>query len=255
MGTMTRGRFLIGVLTVFALLAAVAVACGGGGDEQVLQSTIPPGSGATSTPASAAAATPGGTPSAVDEQLRGMVLQASDMPAGFTLASDSFSTNEDVAGQGEDAAKVLAQLTDWGRIRGHGVVFTSDTSDEAGLLMVDSTVSIYESDSGASASFADAVNTARATDWQATFGEAATDLNVEEIPPLDVADEMLWLRLSGTAVVGDPATEQPFTQDVVLMRVGRVRGSVSAVSAAADVAVLVEGMVRAQAAHMAEGQQ
>jgi hypothetical protein len=254
MGTMTRQRLLMGALALLALLATMAVACGGGGDEEALQSTIPPGSGATSTPAITAIATPSGTPSAVDEQLRGMVLQLSDLPAGFSQTQESFSTNEDVASAGDNVVDALAKLTEWGRIRGHGVMFNSDASDEAGVLMVDSTVSLYEGDSGASASFADAVGTARATDWQAAIGEAA-DVKAEEIPPLDVADEMYWLRVSGTASIGSPPTDQVFIQDVVLMRVGRVRGSVSTISAAADTTVLVEGMVRAQAAHMAEGQQ
>jgi len=255
MGMMTRGRLLIGALAAFALLAAVAVACGGGGDEEAIQSTMPPSAGATGTPAGTAAATPTGTPSALDEQLRGMVLQASDMPAGFSQAEESFSTNEEVAGQGEDAATVLAQLAEWGRIRGHGVVFSSAGTGEAGVLLVDSTVSLYASDSGAAASFADAVDTARATDWQASVAEA-TDVSVEEIPSLDgVGDEMLWLRVNGKAVFGDPATEQPFVQDVVLLRVGRARGSVSIVSAVADVALQVEGLVRAQAANMAAGLQ
>ena len=119
---------------------------------------------------------------------------------------------------------------------------------------MDSTVSLYQNDSGAAASFADAVVTARATDWQASVGEA-TDLRVEEVPPLDVADEMLWLRVTGTALVGDPAAEQPFVQDVVLFRVGRVRGSVSILTGAADVALLVESMVRTQADNMAAGLQ
>jgi hypothetical protein len=242
---------LVGAVTVIALLAAVAVACGGG-DEEAIQSTVVPSPGAAGTPAGTPAATPTAIPSALEEQLRGMVLHLSDMPAGFSQAEESFSTNEQVAGAGEDAAAVLAQLTEWGRVMGHGVVFSSESSAEGGVLLVDTTVSLYESDSGASASFADAVNTARTTDWAATAGEA-TDVSVEEMPPLDIADEMLWLRLTGTAMIGDPATEQPFVQDVVLLRAGRVRGSVSIVSAAADVAVLVENIVRTQAANMAAG--
>ena len=252
---MTRGGLLVGALVVAALLATVAVACGGGDDEEALQSTMVPSPGATGTPAGTAAATPTGTPSAVDEQLRGMVLQLSDVPAGFVPAEESFSTNEDVAGAGEDAAEVLARLTEWGRIRGHGVVFSSGGSDQSGILLVDSTVSLYQSDGGATTSFADAVDTARTTDWAATVA-GATDVSVEEIPPLDgVGDEMLWLRMNGKAVFGDPATEQPFVQDVVLLRVGRARGSVSIVSAVADVALQVEGLVRTQAANMATGLQ
>jgi len=190
----------------------------------------------------------------VEQQLNGMVLQLSDLPAGFTQAQESFSTNQDVAGDGEGAAETLAQLTEWGRILGHGVVFSADASSGSGLFLVDSTVSLYQSDGGAASSFADAVNTARATDWQATMGQA-TDVQAEEVPPLDVADEMLWLRIHGTALVGEPASEQPFIQDVVLLRVGRVRGSVSTISGASDAALQVEQMVRAQAANMASGLQ
>ena len=247
MGTIMRGRLLVGVLAV-AVLSAAAVACGGGGDEEATGTTVAPSPGATGTPAG----TPTATPSAVEKQLQGMVLQLSDLPDGFSRAQESFSTNQDVAGAGEDAAKVLAQLTEWGRVLGHGVVYSSEA--ESGVLLVDSTVSLYQSDGGAAASFADAVTTARATDWAATVGEAA-DVQVEEVPPLEVGDEMLWMRITGTAAIGDPAAEQPFIQDVVLLRVGPVRGSVSTVSAAADAALLVEGMVRTQAANMAAGLQ
>jgi len=253
MSALRRGWPLVGAVTVIALLAAVAVACGGGGDdEEAIQSTLVPSPGAAGTPAGTPAPTASPIPTALEEQLRSMVLHLSDVPAGFSQADESFSTNEEVAGAGDDAAQVLAQLTEWGRIMGHGVVFSSESSDQGGVLMVDATVSLYESDSGASASFADAVSTARATDWAATAGEA-TDVSVEEIPPLDVADEMLWLRLSGTATIGDPPAEQPFIQDIVLLRVGRARGSVSMVSAVTDVALVVENMVRTQAANMAAG--
>ena len=249
MGALVKGKSLVAAIAVISLLVAVAVACGGGGDnDEALQSTLVPSSGATGTPA----ATPTAIPSALEEQLKSMVLHVSDMPAGFSEVQESFSTNEEVAGEGEDAADTLAQLTQWGRIMGHGVVFSSESSDQGGVLLVDATVSLYQSDSGASASFADAVNTARTTDWAATAGEA-TNVTVEEIPPLDVADEMLWLRLNGTATIGDPPAEQPFIQDVVILRVGRVRGSVSVVSSAADVAPAVEKMVRTQAANMAAG--
>ena len=248
MGTIMWGRLLAGA-ALLAVLLAVAVACGGGGDEEA---TVAPSPGATGTPAG----TPTATPSAVEEQLNGMVLQLSDLPAGFSLVQEGFSTNEDVAGDGEDAAEALARLTEWGRIEGHGVVFASETSSgQSGVLLVDSTASLYQSDSGAAASFAEAVDTARATDWAATVAQA-TDVAAQEVPPLEgVADEMLWMRITGNALLGDPPSEQPFIQDVVLLRVDRVRGSLSILARAADAAALVENMVRAQVANMAAGVQ
>jgi hypothetical protein len=246
MGTIIRGRLLVGTVLAVVVLA-VAVACGGGGDEEA---TVAPSPGATGTPVG----TPTAVPSELEDQLKGMVLQLSDMPAGFSLAQEGFSTNQDVAGDGENAQATLAKVTEWGRILGHGVVFSADASAESGVLLVDSTVSLYQSDSGAVASFADALDTARTTDWEATVGEA-TDVSVEEVPPLDVADEMFWIRISGTALVGEPASEHPFIQDIILLRVGRARGSVSVLTSAADAAVMVENMVRTQAANMAAGVQ
>jgi hypothetical protein len=247
------------VLALVAGGAAIAIVVGLSGDEdtpEAVQSTLVPSPGAAGTPADTPAGTPVPTmtpiPAALEKQLRSMVLQLSDVPAGFSQVEESFSTNEQVASAGGDAAAVLAKLTEWGRVLGHGVVFSSGSSAEGGVLLVDTTVSLYESDSGASASFADAVNTARTTDWAGSAG-GATGVSVEEVPPLDIADEMLWLRLSGTAMIGQPATEQPFVQDVVLLRTGRVRGSVSIMSTTADVAVLVENIVRTQAANMAAG--
>ena len=122
MGTIMRGKLSVGALAVAALLAAVAVACGGGGDdEEAIQSTLVPSPGATGAPTA--------TPSAVEEQLQGMVLQLSDVPDGFSQAQESFSTNQDVAGAGDDVVEVLAQLTEWGRVLGHGVVYSADDTE------------------------------------------------------------------------------------------------------------------------------
>jgi len=240
----------VGLLAGTALLSVVlaAVACGGGGGEEGAVSPTP---GATGTPSPGATA----TPSAVEEQLKRMVLQPGDLPAGFSMEEGSFSTNEQVASGGADPQAELASLTEWGRILGHNVVFSPDSTvtNEAGVLIVESTVSLYESDSGAAASFADAVKTARAVDWQANI-TGAKDLRVEEVPPLDVADEMLWLRISGTALIGEEATEQAFVEDMVVLRVGRVRGSVAMASAGGSAAAqLAESLVRSQAADMAAG--
>jgi hypothetical protein len=238
-----RFGLLAGTALLSVVLAAVAVACGGGGDEGAAS----PSPGATGTPSA--------TPSAVEEQLKSMVLQPSDLPAGYTMEEGLFSTNEDVASGADDPQAQLANLTQWGRILGHNVTFSPnpDASNPAGVMVVDSTVSLYESDSGATASFADAVNTAHTVDWQASV-PGAKDLQVEEIPPLDVADEMLWLRISGTGLIGGAGTEQAFVEDMVLMRVGRARASVAMASTGGSAAAdLVESLVRSQVANISAG--
>lgn len=231
-----RGRLVLGAALLIGLLMAV-VACGDGDEEGAAS----PSPGATATP------------SAAEQQLQGMVLQLGDLPLGFSLTHESFSTNGDVAGGSADPQAELAQLTRWGRILGRAVAYAPGaSSDASGVVSVDSAASLYQTDSGAAQSFADAVSTARATDWQANTGEVQ-NVQVEEIPPLDVADEMLWLRMSGTATIGDPPSEQIFVQDIVLMRVGRARGSLTIVSSGTSAAEAVESMVRAQAANMAAG--
>ena len=63
MSALMRGRPLVGAVAVIALLAAVAVACGGGGDgEEAIQSTLVPSPGAAGTPAATPAGTPAATP-------------------------------------------------------------------------------------------------------------------------------------------------------------------------------------------------
>ena len=248
MGRMMRGGLLLGAALLIALLGAVA--CGGGDGEE----TVAPSPSAAPAASGTASAAPSGTPSAAEEQLKGMVLQLSDLPAGYTQAQENSSTNEQVADGSDDPEKALAQLTEWGRILGHGVSFSPAAAGETGVVLVDSTVSLYENEGGATASFADAVTTARSTDWPASSGQAR-DVKVEELPPLDVADEMLWLRISGTASIGQPATDEAFIQDMVLFRVGRSRGSIAVVSIGFDPAQTVESMVDAQAANMAAGLQ
>ena len=245
MGMMKRVGPLVGTALLSVVLAAVAAACGGGGDE----GTVSPSPGATGTPA--------GTPSAVEEQLKRMTLQLNDLPTGFSMEEGTFSTNEDVAGASEDPQAELATLAEWGRILGYNAIFSPDpnATNAAGVFIVESTVSLYETDTGAAASFADAVDTARTTDWPATITQA-TGLKVEELPSLDVADEMLWFRISGTAPIGEAGNEQTFVEDMALLRVGRGRGSIAMASAGGDAASqLMEGLIRTQAANIAAGLQ
>jgi hypothetical protein len=223
----TRIGLAFGGLVASVILAAVlAAGCGGGGE------------GGEATP----------VPPELQDQLKRMALQAEDVPSGFTVVDEQFSTNQDVADVTTDPATQLARLQKWGRILGYDVTYEpgGTTEGETIIFSLNSTVSIYENVEGASASFADAANVARTTDWSAFFG-GAVDIVVEEQSAPQVADEILWLRVSGKAEVG----QQTFAHDVVLLRTGTARGSLQVGSFGTEEGKqLVEKMIRVQGEHM-----
>jgi hypothetical protein len=190
-------------LTVLAALLAAGMACGGGG-----------GQGET-------------TPTAEQgNQLRQMVLQLEDLPSGVVQAEERFVSNDESAAASEDSKGRLAMLEEWGRIMGYDVTFQSnpETMEQVGLILINSTASLYENEEGASASFADAVQTARTTDWSAYFG-GAQEIQVEELANPGWVDEMLWLRVTAKAEAGGQLQQETFANDLVIFRQGPARAS------------------------------
>lgn len=226
---MKRLRMTFGGLAVLvAFLLIVAAGCGDGGDGE----------------------TPSPGPPELNEQLRRMVLQAEDLPVGFNLIDEEFSTNQDIADASSDPEGQLARLRQWGRILGYDVTYEPSGAAAQGQIIiftVNSTVSIYESAEGASASFADAAKVARDTNWADYFG-GVEDVVVEEVSAPAVADEILWIRIRGRAEAG----EQTFAQDIVILRKGTSRGSLQAASfGTQESKEPVERLIRAQTGHMA----
>ena len=197
-------RLVAGGLLLMAAFALVAgVGCGDGADGEV-------------TP----------TPSEVEDQLQRMVLQLEDLPSGVIRAEEFFTTNEESAAGSADREGRLAMLEEWGRILGYYVTYQAnpEVMEQVGLMLVNSTASLYGSEEGARASFADAVQTARTTDWAALFG-GAQEVEVEEVASPGWVDEMLWLRVTAKAEVGEEAQEETFAQDVIIFRHGPARAS------------------------------
>lgn len=188
-------------------------------------------------------------PSKFEEQLRRMVLQAEDVPSGFTVVDEEFSTNQDVVNQAADPEAELAKLLQRGRILGYEVTYEPGEaigSGETIIFSLNSAASIYQGPEGAATSFADAASEARTTDW-VQFFDGVENIVVEELPAPAVADEILWLRIRGNAEVG----EQTFAHDVVLLRTGAARGTLQAGSFGTEEGKeFIEGLIRAQAEHM-----
>jgi hypothetical protein len=120
-------------------------------------------------------------------------------------------------------------LEEWGRNLGYDVTYQAnpEVMEQVGLILVNSTASLYGSEEGASASFADGVQTARTTDW-ASFFSGAQGVEVEEITNPGWVDEMLWLRITAKAALGEQAEEETFANDVVMFRQRSARASLMA---------------------------
>jgi hypothetical protein len=170
--------------------------------------------------------TPTPPTSEVEDQLKQMVLALEDLPSGVVLVEEFFATNEESATGSEDREERLAKLQEWGRILGYDVTYQAnpEVMEQVGLILVNSTASLYESEEGASASFADAVETARTTDWAALFGDAE-EVAVEEINSPALTDEMLWLRVTAKPESEVEIGEETFASDFVLFRQGPARTS------------------------------
>ena len=235
------GRFTATVcgLIVAAALLSLAAACGGDDGGQTTSATV--------------TGTATADLSAVEARLREMVLQPGDLPEGYGSGEEEFVTNEDASTTSADPARWVAQLDEWGRVLGIDVYFEpeTDVAVETGIFQVDSTAAIYESVEGASASFDDEVEAARATDWAALFG-MLTDVQVEELPSPALTDGALWLRVTGKAGV-EEEVEQILANDLLIFRQGSARGGLmigSVVSPASS--QTVDEMVRAQAERLIE---
>ncbi len=175
----------------------------------------------------------------VRDQLQGMVLSVEDLPQGYAGDEGEFSSNEDVAlGDQEKLAKLQQQ----GRILGYDVSFSrGDVPEtEAPFFGVDSAVSLYETEEGASSSYGEAVEEARATDWETALGFGDTETEEVQRP---IADETFWIRVTGVVALGEDQTPVLVIDDQILIRQGRGRGFLrvsSALEGSADRSALTE---------------
>ena len=95
---------------------------------------------------------------------------------------------------------------------------------ETGLMLVNSNASLYSSEEGARASFADAVQTARTTDWAELWG-GTQEVEDEELPSPEWADEMFWLRVTAKPAPEVGIGEETFVNDFILFRQGPARAA------------------------------
>lgn len=192
----------------------------------------------------------------VGERLSEMVLTQEDLPEGYLQDEPMFFTNEELALGDQEK---LAKLEEQGRILGYNVSFIRGdvSASEAPYFGVESAASLYEAEGGASGSFGEAVEEARATDWEAQLGFGETEL--EEIDR-SIADETLWIRVTGVVELGEEQTLVLVIDDQILMRQGSARGFLrvsSAMEGSSDRSAFIEeieALARRQASRMGGGE-
>lgn len=162
--------------------------------------------------------------SPLEQALRRMVLQPDDLPSGLVLGDATFTTNESLAAASASPEARGAELEGWGRILGYEITYQpgGEVPAELPVQGINVSASLYTTEEGASTSFADSVKVAEETDWAANYA-GLRDFQQETINISGLADELVWLQLSGY----QPATEGPdalVTDDLIFFRVAGERG-------------------------------
>ncbi len=181
------------------LAVAILAACGGDGDG-------------------------GESESSLEQTLRRMVLQAEELPQGFVQRDELFTTNEYQASLSADPEARKGQLENWGRLLGYEVTYQPLGAAFAVTPVqgINVSSSLYRTEEGAGQSFADAVKEAEERDWGANYA-GLRDFQQEEVDASGLADEIVWLRLSGFQPV-DGGPDPLVTDDLIFFRVGRETG-------------------------------
>ena len=165
-----------------------------------------------------------GGESSLQKTLRKMVLQPGDVPEGLVSGDDAFITNGDAAADSADPEGRKRLLQRWGRLLGYEVAYqpTPGIPGDLPVQGVNISAALFETEEGAGESFADAVKTAEETDWAANYA-GLREFQRERISAEGLADEIVWLRLSGFQP-GTSGADALVTDDLIFFRIGTERG-------------------------------
>ena len=233
-------------LFLAATLAVFLVACGGGEDENKPAAT---GTSASPTSASATAAATLEDRAATEALLKAASLQLEDLPSGFTLDDERFTTNEEAAAEqeGNAHAPTLEDLNGFGRILGYEASYSQDVSATESVLSLQMTTTVYRDSKGAGEHFrfvreqtSDPEFIQSFEDSLASSGVEVKDATISPMSFADVGDDHLALELKVTA--HSPDLDADFDVVSQLIGVRRDRGigaiTVTAVGSPESVAEL-----------------
>jgi len=243
------------LLPLVATLAVFLVACGGGddGDETEPSPTATTSAAgepqATAAPASATVPAPTAAATIEDRAevealLKAAALRLEDLPTGFTLDEERFTTNEEAAEESSDSpgAATLEDMNRFGRILGYEASFSQEASLgtllEGGTLFLQVTTTAYQDSDGADEAFEFVREQASDPEAVGAFEESfasspgveVLDASLSPMSFADVGDERLAYEVKISAHSTDLNQDFNFIARLVGVRRDRVIGAVTVVT-------------------------
>jgi hypothetical protein len=226
-------RATLVIALVFAICLAALSACGDGEEEP--DATGSPAASPTSLAVSPTLAAE--SRAELEALLRSMSLKLEDLPSGFTLQEEKFTTNEEAAKDYPDGEEQgLADYARWGRLLGYEATYATQASlttlMTGGTIYIAVRPTLFEDSNGASEAMAKAKERVSDPEEQAKFVEDfKEDSNWEdvELAPMSfaqVGDDTTAFQLTGRVSSSESAVKLTAVAQVVAIRRGRGNGMV-----------------------------
>jgi hypothetical protein len=235
-----RSAFLI---LLVGLIALGLEACGGQ-EEQAATATPTPAPTATPTLASQTIAAATTVAAAEDRRevealLRAAALRLEDLPSGFTLDEEKFTTNEQEAegGSAYSGGPTLEDLNRFGRILGYEADYSQEVSLGSllgGTLFLQATTVVYRDSAGARDAFEfvrqRTSDPELAKAFEASVAGSAGEVRDASISPMsfaEVGDDRIAFEMKFTMHDPDLNVDFDYVVQLVGIRRGRGIGSVT----------------------------
>ena len=230
------------LLPLAAILAVLLVACGGGDDKTESPSATTSGSPTAVASTTAVASMTAQDRSETEALLKAAALQLEDLPSGYTLDEERFSTNEETAQEQKDNpyAPTLEDLNRFGRTLSYDASYSQEVTADttSGTLFVQITSALYQDSDGA----AEALDFVRqqasdpgfADEFEQNFASSSgVQVKSATVSPMSfakVGDDRLAFEMKITAVSPGTDTDLDFVARVVGVQRGRGIDSITVLS-------------------------
>jgi len=222
------------LLPLIAAIPVFLAACGGGDETEPSPTKVP------ASPTAVASMT-ADERAATEALLKAAALRLEDLPSGFTLDEEKFSTNEETAEEQKDNpyAPTLEDLNRFGRILAYEANYSQEVSAGAlaagGTLFLQVTAAVYRDSKGASEALEfvrqQASDPGFAEEFQQNFASSSgVQVRSASISPMSfakVGDDRIAFEMKFTMHNPDLNTDFQYVTQIVGVRRDRGIGSVT----------------------------